>query len=351
MINFRSDNEAPVAPEIFDALTRANAGTAPAYGADAVTARLDAQFSELFETEVTVFPVATGTAANALSIAQLCPPYGAVYCHAGAHIHVDECGAPEFFSGGAKLMPLASADGKMPVAALRDALDSFGAHGDHESLPAVLSLTQATEAGTVYSLDHVRDLTALARRHRMNVHMDGARFANALVHLKCAPADVTWRAGVDVLSFGATKNGAMAAEAVVVFRPELVDGLGRQRMRGGHLFSKMRYLSAQLEAYIADGVWLGLAAQANRSASRLAEGISALPGCRLVNPPAANEVFAVLPAVVRDGLAADGFAFHPWAGEPGTVRLICSYATTDDQIDEFLARARHHVSAPVRTSG
>jgi len=344
-MNFRSDNEAPVAPEIMEALARANSGTDHSYGADAATARLQGQFSDLFETEVAVFPVITGTAANALSLAQSAPPYGVVYCHRESHIHTDECNAPEFYTGGAKLHALDGAHGRIDLAALKDALAATGFHGDHEPEPAAISLTQATEAGAVYAIDAIAALAELAHGRGLRVHMDGARIANAVARLGCAPADMTWRAGIDILSFGATKNGAMAAEAVVVFRRDLVDGLARRRMRGGHLLSKMRFVSAQLEAYIADGLWLALAARANRAASRLADGVSAIAGATLLHPVEGNELFVQLPAGAIDGMAGDGFEFHRWPGAEGTVRLVCSYAARDGDIDALIASLRRHRGA------
>lgn len=344
-MNFRSDNEAPVAPEIMEALARANSGADHSYGADAATARLQGQFSDLFETEVAVFPVITGTAANALSLAQSAPPYGVVYCHRESHIHTDECNAPEFYTGGAKLHALDGAHGRIDLAALKDALAATGFHGDHEPEPAAISLTQATEAGAVYAIDDIAALADMAHGRGLRVHMDGARIANAVARLGCAPADMTWRAGIDILSFGATKNGAMAAEAVVVFRRDLVDGLARRRMRGGHLLSKMRFVSAQLEAYIADGLWLALAARANRAASRLADGVSAIAGATLLHPVEGNELFVQLPAGAIDGMAGDGFEFHRWPGAEGTVRLVCSYAARDGDIDALIASLRRHRGA------
>jgi threonine aldolase len=343
-MNFRSDNEAPAAPEIMAALARANEGAAHSYGADAITARLQERFSELFETEVAVYPVITGTAANSLALAEIAPPYGAVFCHAQSHVHTDECGAPEFYTGGAKLMPLASGDGKITPDALDTAIAGLGFHGDHEPAPVALSFTQASEAGTVYSLDEVGALCGAAKRHRLAVHMDGARFANAVSHLGCAPADLTWRAGVDILSFGATKNGAMAAEAVVDFRPEAARAahrsLARRRMRGGHLLSKMRYVSAQLEAYVADDLWLGLAAQANAGAARLAEGLGACPGVELLHQVDANEIFLHLPRPVIEALRGDGFEFHLWSVEGREIaRLVVPYNVTAGDIDRLINSA------------
>jgi threonine aldolase len=351
-VNFRSDNEAPAAPEIMAALARANTGSAHAYGADAITARLEAHFAALFETDLAVYPVSTGTAANALCLAELAPPYGAVWCHEAAHINVDECGAPEFYTGGAKLMAMAGAHGRIDPALLAAALEATGAHGEHESVPTVLSLTQATEAGTVYRPAEVAALSAIARRHGLAVHMDGARFANAVVRLGCRPADITWRAGVDMLSFGATKNGALAAEAVVDFRPPDArpghESLRRRRMRGGHLLSKMRYVSAQLEAYLADDLWLELARRANDAAARLAAGLEAVPGVALAHPVEANELFVHLPLGVAEALAGDGIEFHRWPGADGVIRLVVPYCVEEGALAHLIERASAHAGTPRR---
>ena len=248
-VNLRSDNVAGIAPEILAAIEAANAGTALSYGADPITARLQDVFAELFETRCFVQPVATGTATNALALALIAPPYGAVYCTDVGHVHDSECGAGEFYTGGAKIVPLAREHGRLRPDA-RAALERAGIGHSGRVQPAALNLTQATERGTVYRLDELDELIGVARAYGMRVHMDGARFANAIAALGCRPADVTWRRGVDVLSFGATKNGAMGAEAVVVFTAELADPLRFRARRAGQVFSKMRFISAQLEAYV-----------------------------------------------------------------------------------------------------
>jgi threonine aldolase len=337
--NFASDNVTPASPEIMAALAAANAGPAMPYGGDSATKRLDGLFSDMFEREVAAFPVATGTAANVLALSTFVPPYGAVLCHADAHIHVDECGAPEFYTG-AKLVPIAGEHGRIDVAGLRDCLASAGIGSEHHVQPAAISLTQATERGTVYQPATVADLGDLARSAGLAVHMDGARFANAVASLGCAPADLTWRAGVDVLSFGATKNGAMAAEAVIFFRPEDAATFRFRRKRGGHLLSKMRFLSAQLEAYVTDDLWLRNARNANAMARRLAEGLSRVPGCTLVHPVEANEVFPRLPEPVIVGLERQGFGFHRWGGAASSVlRLVTAFDTGTSDVDGLVEAA------------
>ena len=338
-MNFRSDNVTGIAPEILAALAAANEGTAPSYGADALTERVTRRFADLFERPVAVFPVATGTAANALALASLTPPWGVVFCHEAAHVASDECGAPEFFSGGAKLVGLPGDHAKLTPAAIQGLLSGRGVV--HHAQPAAISISEASEAGTLYDVAEVAALAALARRHGMALHMDGARFANAVAALGCAPADLTWRAGVDVLSFGATKNGAMAAEAVIFFDAERARDFAYRRKRGGHLLSKMRFISAQLEAYLAGDLWLKNARHANAMAARLATGLAALPAARLHHPVQANEIFVELPEPVIARLAASGFGFYRWDGEASTcLRLVTAFNTRAADIDTFIATAR-----------
>jgi len=338
MVSFTSDNASGVAPEILQALAEANSGPAMPYGADAITQRVSARLAEVFETEVTIFPVATGTAANSLSLSVMVPPYGALYCHELAHIQVDECGAPEFYTGGAKLVPLAGAHGKFDAQTLGAAIE--GAGNVHAVQPAAVSITQASEAGTVYTPAEIAALSEVARANGLGLHMDGARFANALVAGNHSPAELTWKSGVDALSFGATKNGALGAEAVVLFKPELAATFAYRRKRGGHLFSKMRFLSAQLEAYLRDDLWLRNAGHANAMAGRLAAGLGRIPGVSLCHPVEANEIFACMPEAVIAGLLANGFAFYRW-GAPAAceVRLVTSFDTDPTDVEAFLAAA------------
>ncbi len=338
--NFRSDNESPAAPAILNALVEANAGSVHSYGDDPYTARLGDAMAALFETDVQVWPLATGTAANSLAVAQLCPPYGAVYCHEHAHLHTDECGAPEFFAGGAKLLTLPGEDAKIDPAALERVLASAGVLGDHESMPAALSLSQATEFGAVYAISEVEQLSGIAKDRGLRVHMDGARFANAVAHLGCSPADVTWRAGVDMLSFGATKNGCVMAEALLVFNRDLAVELGRRRKRAGHLLSKMRFVSAQLCAYLENDLWLQLASGANAAASRLAEGLQSVAGAKVLHPVQANEVFVALPNTLAKDLHGQGFTFHDWPGRPGVYRLVAPWNVEAADVDAFVAAAQ-----------
>ena len=350
--NFGSDNVGPADPEVMQAVLAANAGVTGSYGADPWTQRLETQLNELFETDTEIFPVSTGTAANALALSALVPPFGSVYCDEVAHIMNDEGGAPEFFTGGAKLLTLPSADGRIDPHALAGAIARRRLTGVHQSPAAALSLTQSTEWGTSYTAAHVGALSEVAHAHGMHVHMDGARFGNAVARLGCSAAAITWKAGVDVLSFGATKNGALAAEAVVFFRRDLADNFARRRKRAGHLFSKQRFLSAQLVAYVEDGRWLRNAAAANAAASRLGHGLGEVPGVTLAQDVEANEVFVLMPERLIAGLEAAGYVFYRWSTQDGgastIVRLVCAFDTTAADVDALLdvasaqaARAPH----------
>ena len=346
-MNFASDNGAGVAPEILAAITTSSRVTAPAYGADEYTGRAQARLSEVFETRVAAFLVATGTAANALALASLVNPWEAVFCHEEAHIHDDECGAPEFFAGGSKLVGIAGEGGKITPRALKETTERFPRGLVKSSQPGALSLSQVSEAGTVYSVGEVSDLSLIAHRNGMCVHMDGARFANALVSARATPAQMTWRAGVDILTFGATKNGALACEAVVFFDPARAENFAFQRKRGGHTLSKGRFLGAQMEAYLADGLWLRLAERANASARRLSRALAATPGVRLAWPTDANEVFVVAPNALVAAWRAAGAKLHEWStrslapdraprkGET-LVRLVTSFETEPGEIDRLV---------------
>jgi threonine aldolase len=348
-MNFASDNVTGAAPEILAAIAAANEGAAMPYGSDPITRRLEAIFNALFEREVVAFPVATGSAANALALATMTPPYGAIYCHPASHINTDECGAPEFYTGGAKLLPIAGENGKITVAALEQTLADSGKGNVHHVQPAALSLTNETEAGTLYTVEEVKALAASAHAHGLYVHMDGARFANAVAALGCSPAELTWRAGVDALSFGATKNGAVGAEAVVFFDSKLAESFGYRRKRGAHLFSKMRFVSAQLEAYCEGGLWLKHARHANAMAKRLSDLLKTVPGVELLYPVEANEIFARIPGAAIDGAFADGYFFYRRAGETDEhCRLVTAFNTKPEDVEGLIASLRRHASAGAR---
>ena len=335
---FASDNSSGVPPEILAALATANEGYAPSYGNDPIMTRVRDRLREIFEApEAAVYLVATGTAANALAMSLACPPWGAVFCHRFAHAAEDECGAPEFFTGGAKLVLVDGAHGKMTPDTLAASLARTGASGVHGVQRGMLSITNVTEAGTVYSVAEVAALAALARAQNLPVHMDGARFANALVATNASPAEMTWKAGVDILSFGGTKNGLMGVEAVILFDPAKAWEFELRRKRGGHLFSKHRYLSAQMDAYLQDDLWLRLARHANAKGARLSLGIASLPGGSLMHPVQANMMFAQVPQAAHDRATAAGAAYYqmPHLGE-GACRLVCSWSTTEPDVDRFL---------------
>lgn len=344
-MDFASDNVFGVDARIMAALEAANGGTAPSYAGDAITARVEAQFDKLFERPVKVYLLTTGTAANCLALSTMVPPYGAIFCHEFAHISADECGAPEFFTGGAKLMGLAGVAGKITPQMVRDSLAGF-IRAEHDPKPAAISITQSSELGTVYSLKEVQAFGALAREKNLKLHMDGARFANALVSLGCSAAEMTWKAGVDALSFGATKNGAMNVEAVVFFDETLAKDFEHRRMRAGQLLSKSRFMAAQMEAYLSDDLWLENARHANEMAARLANGLKQKSGVRLAVACQANEVFVILPKATHDVLAASEAVFHGWiASGPDTdavgenemmIRLVTSFQTRVEDVDGFL---------------
>jgi threonine aldolase len=348
MIDYRSDNAGRAAPEILDALICANEGTALGYGADEWTARLQERFSELFETKVRVFPVATGTAANALSLASLAPSWGLVFCSAAAHINTAEANAAGFFGGGLKLTPVAGEHGKVDAEELARALLGFPPGQLHRGEPAAVNVTQASDLGAVYRLDEVRAVAEVAKARGLKVHMDGARFANALARLRCSPAELSWRAGVDILSFGATKNGGALCDAIVVFRPEIADRLMIQMRRAGQVWSKMRFASAQLMAYIENGLWLRLATQSNAVASRIAAGIEGIAGAKLVAPVEANEIFLELPSGTMDALEADGFQFYRRSAT--RARFVCRFDVTDAEVDALVASLKRHCALPAKAA-
>jgi threonine aldolase len=336
-LRFFSDNTSSASAEMLAALAEVNHGLTAAYGEDEWTLRLDEVLSALFGTKVRAFAVSTGTAANALSLATLSPPYGAIFAHEEAHIATDECGAPGFFSGGAQLALLPGEHGRISVETFAAAL---GAHrvDVHTVQPAVLSLTQATELGTVYRPGEIAQLTSLAHARGLKVHLDGARFANALQFLGCQPGDITWRAGIDVLSFGATKNGALAAEAVVFFDQALVRDFELRRKRAGHLLSKSRYVAAQLLSYVESGLYHRNAERTNR----LAQQIGRAAGAALLQPVEANEVFLALGVTRREALRAAGFEFYDWGSESaGEARFVVSWDQPEQDVPalcEALAR-------------
>jgi threonine aldolase len=346
-MNFASDNTAPVAPDILDAIVAANRGYVRGYGNDDATRAVERRFAEIFERQVAVFLVPTGTAANALALAQITPPWGVVFCHAESHIATDECGAPEFFGAGLKLAGLPGDDGKIAAGNLRDALADYGGHSPHQMVASALSLTQASEAGTIYRIDEIAALSEIAHGRSLAVHMDGARFANALVRLNTTPAQMTWQSGVDILSFGATKGGALAAEAVVVFDPARAMYFAERRKRAGHLLSKHRFIAAQMAAYLDGNRWLALARHANAMADRLARELQAA-GLPPLWPVEANLLFVALPDALDARLKAAGASYYvrnsaalEVAAGHVLVRLVTSFCTSEAEIERFVNLCRN----------
>lgn len=340
-MQFGSDNWAGAAPEVMASVVRANEGLAPAYGNDPLTERTRQLFNDIFEREVAVFFVATGGAANGLALSVMTPPYGMIACHEESHIQMDECAGPEFFTGGAKLLPLPGFAAKLTPNGLARALDGFPERPPHGAPAHVLSLTQATECGAVYSCNELKALCDMAHERGLKVHMDGARFANAMVTLNCSAAEMSWKAGVDALCFGGTKNGCIAAEAVVFFDPEAAKDFEFRRKRAGHLWSKQRFIAAQFDGYFTDDTWLNLARKANEKASTLSQRLAEIDGVKVWYPVQANEVFVSFPDGIADKLRAKGATFYPWItpGDPAEKkmqRLICSFATSDDDLEEFI---------------
>jgi threonine aldolase len=341
-MNFASDNTAGAHPAVLAAMAAASDGTAMSYGADPWSARLEAALGDWFAHPVAVFPVATGGAANALALAQIAPPWSAVFCHRESHINVDECGAPEFYTNGAKLVTLGVPGAKLTPDEIAAALKDHPPGVVHRVQPGAVSITNASECGVVYDPVDVAAIADITHDHGLKLHMDGARFANALAYLGCAPADVTWRAGVDVLSLGFTKNGAVAAEAVVFFDPALAADFAYRRKRGGHLFSKSRFLASQFLAMLEGDLWRDLAGSANAAASALGAG-AAEAGYPPIYPVQANEVFLELPVGVAAALKADGALFYPWLPETGPstlYRFVCSFTTSTQEVETFTNRLK-----------
>lgn len=331
---FASDNYAGICPDAFAALAEANHGHARSYGNDPWTEKAADLIREIFETRCEIFFVFNGTSANSLALASLCQSYNSILCHDAAHIESAECGAPEFFSNGSKVLLLPGVNGKIDPASIDGAANKRT--DIHYPKPRVLSLTQATEAGTLYSLDELKELTEAANKFDLRIHMDGARFANAVAALNVAPKEITWKAGVDVLCFGGTKNGLPVGEAVVFFNLELAKDFDRRCKQAGQLASKMRFLSAPWVGMLRDGAWLRHAAHANEMAAKLETGLRKIPGIEIVFPRETNTVFARMKDSAIAGLRARGWQFYTHVS-PGDCRLMCSWDTTENDVKNFLA--------------
>jgi len=334
MAIFTSDNVTGACPEVMDALIAANSGNVPSYGNDKWSTNLKKKFSEIFEKELEVFPTISGTASNSLALSVLAPVFGKIYCHELSHINTDECGAPEFFTGGAKLIPLRGPEGKINA---KDFSENIRGTGNvHLPQPAVVSITQSCETGTIYQLDEISAISEVAHAQGLKVHMDGARFANAVASLKVSPAEMTWKSGIDVLSFGGTKNGCIAAEAVIFFNKDLVGNFPFLHKRSGHLISKMRFISAQLEAYISNDVWLRNAKHSNNMASLLSKGFENLPDIKLIFPTQSNEVFVKLPNSLVKHLNKKGYDVNHDELDGKAARFVAAWNTDSKDIDKLL---------------
>jgi threonine aldolase len=331
---FASDNVAPICPEAWAALQEANADCAPSYGEDRWTARVCDRIREIFETDCAVYFVFTGTAANALALAQLCKPFQSIICHQHAHIQTDECGAPEFFTGGSKLLLVGGADGKIDI---RETETPLVRHNEfHSHKPGAISIAQATEFGTVYKRDEIATIADLARAHRLSFHMDGARFANAIASLTCVPKTITWEVGIDVLCFGGTKNGAGVGELVIVFDKKISREFEYRAKQAGQIGSKMRFLAAQWLGLLSGDVWLRNAHHANAVARALASRLQKEAGIENVFSVDANAVFVPMDERLASGLHARGWRFYKFI-EPDVYRLMCSWSTSEEDISSLLA--------------
>ena len=331
---FASDNVTSACPEVMDAVIEANSGISESYGDDEWSSRLKEKLSEVFETDVEVFLTVSGTASNALALSALAPVYGKIYCHELSHINTDECGAPELFTGGAKLHPIGSSNGRIKANELDEIVRGSG--NVHVTQPSVVSITQSCETGTVYQLDEIREISTIAHKYKMSVHMDGARFANALVSLGVSPAEMTWRSGVDVLTLGGTKNGCLAAEAIVFFKPEMVGNFPFLHKRSGQLLSKMRFISSQLNAYVSGDVWVRNAGHANAMAKILSEGLNAFSNINLAYPTESNEVFVHLPRDVIDYLNNSGYDINEEELDGKAVRFVTAWNTDPVDVSNLL---------------
>lgn len=334
-MNFKSDNVVKIHPAILEAIIEANQGTDASYGQDAYSKRLVARLSEIFECEVAVFLTNTGTAANCLGLSALVKPFESILCHKDAHINTAECGAPELFTGGAKLIPLKGANGKINLTEAKLNIAEAKAGRPHMWRPGAISLSQATESGTVYKLAELQEIADFAKAHQIAVHMDGARFANALVTLNCSAAEATWKAGVKLMSFGGTKNGALAAEAVIIFDKHLAETFDYIHKRGGQLMSKSRFFAAQFLAYLENDLWISNAHHANIMAQQLAQAFETHK-VEVLYPVEANQIFVRLPSTLANKLLEKDVGFYPWdVAEPDVYRFVTSCFTTKEDIEQL----------------
>ena len=334
-MNFQSDNQSSVFPEIIKYLEEINKHSSPAYGSDNITKLANGMLTDLFETEIKVMYVSSGTAANSIALSSICPPYGGILCSDNAHIGGDECGAPEFFTGGAKLVQIQTSNGLIKKENVTSTLKNYGLHGIHEILPSAISLTQASELGTVYTPDNLKSITKLAKKNNLYTHMDGARFANACCFLKCKPADISWKSGIDILSLGTTKNGTISCETIIIFNKKIQEDFERRQKRAGHLWSKNRYISGQIVKWIENDRWIKAAQRANNQALAIKNILNKNKNIIIKYPVNINMVFAKIPTKLQTILKTNNVNFNPWYGENNLTRFVTSWDTDDNEIKKF----------------
>ena len=334
-MNFQSDNQSSVFPEIIDYLNIVNKNSSPAYGTDDVTILATNLLIDLFETDLKVLFVSSGTAANSIAISSICPPYGGILCSDNAHIGGDECGAPEFFTGGAKLIPIPTVNALISEKNLTNTLNNYGLHGIHEVLPSAISLTQASELGTIYTPEDIQKVIYVAKKHNLKTHMDGARFSNACASLNCSPAELTWKSGIDILSLGTTKNGTISCEAIIIFNQEIIDDIERRQKRAGHLWSKNKFIAGQIITWLEDDRWLNAAKKANSQAKTLKSLLKNLKNVTVEYPVDINMVFASIPKKIQSLLKDKNVKFNPWYGSENLTRFVTSWDTKDSELKKL----------------
>ena len=334
-MNFQSDNQSTIFPEIIDYIKSINNESSLAYGADNITKLATKMLKEFFETDLKVLFVSSGTAANAISLSSICPPYGAILCSDNSHINGDECGAPEFFTGGAKLLSINTDNAIITKENLIKTINSYGLHGFHEVLPSAISITQATELGTSYTLDQINKISTIAKQNNLKTHMDGARFSNACAFLNCTPAEMSWKSGVDILSLGTTKNGTISCEAIIIFNKDILDDVNRRQKRAGHLWSKNRYIAAQLVKWLEEDRWIKAARKANLQAQKLKSLLQKIKGVSIEYPVEVNMIFAKIPKNIQDFLKKHEVKFNPWYGPENLTRFVTSWDTKTIELEKL----------------
>ena len=334
-MNFQSDNQSTIFPEIIDYIKSINNESSLAYGADNITKLATKMLKEFFETDLKVLFVSSGTAANAISLSTICPPYGAILCSDNSHINGDECGAPEFFTGGAKLLSINTDNAIITKENLIKTINSYGLHGFHEVLPSAISITQATELGTSYTLDQINKISTIAKQNNLKTHMDGARFSNACAFLNCTPAEMSWKSGVDILSLGTTKNGTISCEAIIIFNKDILDDVNRRQKRAGHLWSKNKYIAAQLVKWLEEDRWIKAARKANLQAQKLKSLLQKIKGVSIEYPVEVNMIFAKIPKNIQDFLKKHEVKFNPWYGPENLTRFVTSWDTKKTELEKL----------------